>query len=139
MQDGRILRLRAFGKLSTTATPTIGFFIRWGAAVSGTLLANSELLTCSTGSANVNWGVEAYLQTRTNGSAGTIFAMGDVHLNLTASTAIDQVIGISGFDAPAAATCALNTDTALTLSALWSANSASNTLTGHIFIIESLN
>ena len=30
MQDGRVLRLRAFGKLSTTGTPTITFAIRWG-------------------------------------------------------------------------------------------------------------
>jgi hypothetical protein len=138
MQDGRVLRLRAFGKLSTTGTPTIIFAIRWG-GVSGTLLATTEAITCANGAANTAWSLEAIVQTRTNGSSGTLLVMGDVVVNLTASTNTSGTFGVSGFDAPAAVTVDLTVDTALSLTADWSAASASNTLTGMAYTVESLN
>lgn len=139
MQDGRLLRLRVFGKLSTTGTPTITFAIRWG-GVGGTLLATSEAITCANNSSNVCWSMEAYIQVRTNGSAGSLFVMGDVTVNLTASTNTSGVFGVSGFDAPAAVgSLDLTADTALSITADWSANSASNTLTGHIYSLEAMN
>jgi len=138
MQDGRVLRLRAFGKLSTTGTPTITFAIRWG-GVSGTLLATTEAITTSTGSANVNWSIEAFIQTRTNGATGTLLVFGDVVVNLTASTNVSSVFSVSGFDAPAAVTADLTADTALSITADWSAASASNTLTGMLYTVESMN
>ena len=138
MADGRVLRLRAFGKLSTTATPTIIFAIRWG-GVAGTLLATTEAITCASGAANTAWSIEAIIQTRANGSAGSLFVMGDAMVNLTASTQTSGAFGVSGFDAPAAVTADLSTDKALSITADWSAASASNTLTGHLYIGESLN
>lgn len=138
MQDGRTLRIRAFGKLSTTGTPTITFALRWG-GISGTLLATTEAITCASGASNTGWALEAIVQTRSNGAAGSLFVMGEVTVNLTASTCTSQAFGVSGFDAPAAVTCDLTADTALSITADWSANSASNTLTGHIYNIESLN
>ena len=138
MQDGRRIRVSAFGKLSTTATPTITFALRWG-GVSGTLLATTEAITTASGSVDTAWSLDALIQTRSNGSAGTLFAMGNVQVNLTASTATEGVFGVSGFDAPAAVTVDLTTDTALSLTADWSAASASNTLTGHIYTVQSLN
>lgn len=138
MADGRVLRLRAFGKLSTTGTPTITFAIRWG-GVSGTVLATSEAITCASGAANTAWSIEAFIQTRSNGSSGSLLVMGDVAVNLTASTQTSGVFGVSGFDAPAAVTVDLTADTALSLTADWSASSASNTLTGMVYTIEALN
>lgn len=138
MQDGRVVRMRAFGKLSTTGTPTITFAIRWG-GVSGTLLATTEAITCASGAANTNWSLEAYIQTRSNGSSGSLFVMGDVTVNLTASTNTSGVFGVSGFDAPAAVTVDLTADTALSITADWSAASASNTITGHMYTLESMN
>jgi hypothetical protein len=138
MQDGRVLRLRAYGKLSTTGTPTITFAIRWG-GVSGTLLATTEAITTATGSANVGWSIEAYIQTRSNGAAGSLVVMGDVTVNLTASTNTSGAFGVSGFDAPAAVTVDLTADTALSLTADWSAASASNTLTGMLYTVEAIN
>jgi len=138
MQDGRVVRLKAYGKLSTTGTPTIIFAVRWG-GVSGTLLATTEAITTASGSANTAWSLEVYLQTRTNGSSGTIMAIGNVTVNLTASTATQGVFGVSGFDAPATASVDLTADTALSLTADWSAASASNTLTGLIYTVESIN
>jgi hypothetical protein len=138
LQDGRVLRMRAFGKLSTTGTPTMTFAIRWG-GVAGTILANTEAITMASGAANVAWEIEAYIQVRSNGATGSLFVMGTAQVNLTASTSISGVFGVSGFDAPAAVTVDLTADTALSLTADWSAASASNTLTGHLYTIESLN
>lgn len=138
LADGRALRLRAFGKLSTTGTPTITFAIRWG-GVAGTLLATTEAITCASGAANTAWALEAIIQTRVNGSSGSLFVMGEVTVNLTASTQTSGAFGVSGFDAPAAVSVDLTADTALSITADWSAASASNTLTGHLYTGESLN
>jgi len=138
MQDGRTLRLTAFGKLSTTGTPTMTFAVRWG-GVSGTLLATTEAITCASGAANTMWYLQAYITTRTNGSTGTLFVTGNATVNLTASTNTTGVFGVSGFDAPAAVTVDLTADTALSITADWSAQDAANTLTGNQYYIESIN
>ena len=138
MQDGRALRMRAFGKLSTTSTPTITFAIRWG-GVTGTLLATSEAITMGSGVTTVNWALEAILQTRSNGASGSILAMGEVGIHTAAGTVVNNIFGVSGYDAPAAVTVDLTADTALSLTADWSAASASNTLTGMIYLLEVLN
>lgn len=138
MQDGRCLRLKAFGKLSTTATPTMTFAIRWG-GVTGTLLATTEAVTCASGAANTAWSIEAIIQTRSNGATGSLLVMGDCRVNLTASTQTAGVFGVSGFDAPAPVTVDLTIDQALSLTADWSASSASNTITGMAYTLEALN
>lgn len=138
MQDGRTLRLTAYGKLSTTGTPTITFAIRWG-GVTGTVLATTEAITCASGASNTMWFVQAYITTRTNGATGTLFVTGNTTVNLTSSTQTSQVFGVSGFDAPAAVTVDLTADTALSLTADWSAQDAANTLTGNQYYIESIN
>lgn len=139
MQDGRALRIRAFGKLSTTGTPTITFALRWG-GVSGTLLATTEAITTPSGAANVMWSLEILIQTRSNGATGSLLVTGVAILNLTASTQTTGVFGVSGFDAPAAVgTLDLTADASLSLTGDWSAASASNTLTAMAYILESLN
>lgn len=138
MQDGRTLELIASGKLSTTATPTITFAIRWG-GVAGTLLATTEAITNGSGVANVNWWIQAIIQTRTNGATGTLYVKGSVHLQTSATVAVDNIFGVSGYDAPAAVTGDLTTDKLLSLTADWSAASASNTITADTYILKSLN
>lgn len=138
MQDGRTLRLRAFGKLSTTGTPTITFALRWG-GVSGTLLAQTEALTMGSGVSNVNWDLDVLIQTRANGSSGSLLVMGVARVHTAAGTVLTNVFGVSGYDAPAVVTCDLTADTALALTADWSAASASNTITGMIYTLEALN
>lgn len=138
MADGRALRITASGKLSTTATPTMTWALRYG-GVSGTLLATSEAITNGSGVTNVNWRLQCEIQTRTNGATGTLIAMGELFLH-TSSTAVSvNVFGVSGFDAPAAVTVDLTATTSLSLTGDWSAASASNTLTGLMYYIESLN
>ena len=138
MSDGRTLRLRAFGKLSTTATPTMIWALRWG-GVAGTLLATTEAITMGSGVTNVNWDVELYIQTRANGASGSLLAMGVCRVHTAAGTVLVNVFGVSGYDAPAAVTVDLSIDKALSLTADWSAASASNTLTGMLYHLESLN
>ena len=138
MQDGRILRLKAFGKLSTTGTPTMTFAIRWG-GVSGTTLATTEAITMGSGVANVNWSIEALIQTRSNGATGSLIVFGEAMVHTSATAVASNVFGVSGYDAPAAVTVDLTADTALSLTGDWSASSASNTITGMYYSIETLN
>jgi hypothetical protein len=114
------------------------FALRWG-GVAGTLLATTEAMTTASGSANTAWSLEILVQTRANGATGSLLVMGDATVNLTASTQITGVFGVSGFDAPAPVTVDLTADTALSLTADWSASSASNTITGMFYTGESLN
>lgn len=138
MADGRVLRARVFGKLSTTGTPTMTFAVRWGGAA-GTLLANTEALTMGSGVTNVNFDLEIYVQTRANGSAGSLIVSGTCRVHTAAGTVLLNVFGVSGYDAPAAVTVDLTADTALAITGDWSAASASNTLTAHHYTLESLN
>lgn len=138
MQDGRVIRGTAYGKLSTTATPTLIFRLRWG-GVSGTVLMLSETLTMGSGVASVNWALDFTIQSRSNGSSGSLLAMGKLEVHSAAGTVLENVWGVSGYDLPAAVTCDLTADTALSLTAQWGTASASNTLTGLIYTGESLN
>lgn len=138
LQDGRVLRLTAYGKLSTTLTPTITFAIRIGGEA-GTLLAQSEAITNGSGVTNVNWRVEALIQVRANGSSGSLLVMGEALVHTSATAVVQNVFGVSGFDAPAAVTFDLTADATLALTADWSAASASNTLTGMLYVLEALN
>lgn len=138
MQDGRVLRLKASGKLSTTATPTMTWALRWG-GVAGILLATTEAITMGSGVANVNWVLEVTIVTRTNGAAGTLLVIGTLGIHTAVGTVLINVFGVSGFDAPAPVAVDLTIDKALSLTADWSAASASNTLTGLIYTLEALN
>lgn len=138
MQDGRALRIYASGVHSTTGTPTLTFALRWG-GVSGTVLATSEAITCGSGVTNMNWDLAAIIQTRSNGSAGSLFVSGNLRIHTSATAVSLNVFGVSGHDAMAAVTADLTADTALSLTADWSAASASNTITGKIYVGESLN
>jgi len=149
MQDGRTLRLTARGRWGNvvTAVPTMTFRIRWG-GVSGTvLLASGAIVTPAAATTNAIWAIHALLQTRSNGATGSIFCMGEVAMFEDAAPTFGTVTnygvvsgaGSAGVAAPAAVTVDLSADTALSLTAQWSASSASNTLTGHIYTIESLN
>jgi hypothetical protein len=146
MQDGRILRLRAFGRHSTTGTPTLTFRVRH-AGVSGTVLAATGAMTCGSAVSAAMWSAEFILQTRSNGSTGTLFTVGELTLGEDAASTVGSATNAAAHDfacsagvaTPAAVTVDLTADWALSFSAQWSAASASNTLTGHVYLIEGLN
>lgn len=156
LQDGRVLRLRAFGAFGTvvTANPSITFTIRWG-GVSGTVLAKSAALLTSTsalgGGASMTamWELEAYIQTRANGSSGSLMTNGTGRLYSGAQPTYNTVTaygmpfvlasGSTGGSTPVAVTADLTADTALSLTATWSASNAANSIQGLEYVIEALN
>lgn len=146
LQDGRTLRLVLYGRHSTTGTPTLTFAVRLG-GVSGTVICQSGAITCGSAVTNAMWRMEVTIQVRSNGASGTVFATGEVVLGEDAANTVGSatnasavgLMGSAGVATPAAVTVDLSTDQALAVTADWSAASASNTLTGHVYTIESLN
>lgn len=139
LQDGRVLRLAVAGKYSSTANPTIQFTTRWG-GVAGTLLCQSATILCS-GVTNYHFLMESTITTRVNGSAGTLMPIGCVYVqNSSWSPYLAFPMGAAAGTAPTAVTSLnLASDTALSVTAKWSAASPSNTLTGMSYFIEALN
>jgi len=129
---GQILRLKAFGVLSTTGTPTIILGFYYG-AVAGTALAASAAITTGSGVANVPWEIEYEGRVRSTGSTGTIMGRGTMQLGTSVSA-----ITFNPIPATALATVTIDTTTAkqVTVGATWSAASSSNTLTCHHFGVE---
>lgn len=153
MQDGRVVRLRAFGAYGTTSTPTLTFAIRWG-GVAGTVLSKSgaSVTTSGTGggaSMTALWSFEALIQTRSNGSTGTLFTNGEFILYTstvgTAGTVTNYGMpvvlasGSTGGTTPVAVTADLTADTALSLTALWGTANAANSIRGDQYVIEAMN
>lgn len=153
LQDGRCLRLRAWGAYGTTATPTLTFALRWG-GVAGTVIAKSgaAVTTSATGggaSMTAIWSFEAIIQVRSNGAAGTLFTNGEVVLYTstvgTAGTVTNYGMpvvlasGSTGGTTPVAVACDLTVDTALSLTALWGTSNAANSIRGDQYTIEALN
>jgi len=146
LQDGRTLRIRFFGKHSTTGTPTLTFRVRLG-GVAGTLIVASGAITCGSAVTNALFDGEALMTVRSNGSSGTIMGNGVARVHSATAPTVGSATGAPGIGpmtaggqtAPATATVDLTADQSLTISAQWSAASASNTLTGLNLIIESLN
>jgi len=153
MQDGRALRIRAFGGYGTTGTPTLIFSLRWG-GVSGTVMAKSSTATLTSGvgggaSMTALWELEILVQVRSNGSTGTAMSNGKAVLyTSTAGTAgtvtnygmpMPIVSGSTGGTTPAVATLDLTADTALALTATWGTSNAANSIQVHNYTIEALN
>lgn len=146
MQTDRCLRVEAFGRFSTTATPTLRLRARMG-GLSGVLIWDSGTITTTTVTAAL-WWLKILIQTRTGGASGTVFAMGLAALGSAAAPTVASatgapaigIFGVAGDDTPAAsAAIDLTADQGLALTAQWSAASASNTLTGHMRTIETMN
>lgn len=138
MSVGRRLRGEMSGKLSTTGTPTVIFTIKWGS----TTIAVSEAITMGSAVTNVNWWLNFRIQTRADGASGKLLCAGKVVVQTNASgdpTVKTNVFGVSGSDAPAEVTVDLTTAADLTVTATWSAASASNTITPMEYAIESIN
>lgn len=153
LQDGRAVRIRAFGSYGTTSTPTLIFSLRWG-GVAGTVIAKSFTVTTTSGvgggaSMTAMWALNAIIQTRSNGSAGTLFTMGEATLyTSTAPTAgtvtnygllVPIVSGSTGGTTPVAVTCDLSADTALSLTATWGTANSANSIQATSFTLEAMN
>lgn len=153
MQDGRVVRIRFFGAYGTTATPTLIFSVRWG-GVGGTVLAKqaANVTTSGTGggaSMTAMFEGEIYIQTRSNGSAGTLMTNGSTILYtstlVTAGTVTNYgqpapiASGSTGGTTPVAVAADLTADTPLALTVTWGTANAANSIQGLNYTIESLN
>lgn len=153
LQDGRAVRLTVYGSYGTTATPTLIFTLRWG-GVAGTVIAKSSTVTTTSavgGGASMTalWTFDAVIQTRSNGSSGTLMTNGLATLfTSTAGTAgtvtnygmpMPLVSGSTGGTTPAVATVDLTADTALSLTATWGTANAANSIQGLNYYIEAMN
>jgi hypothetical protein len=147
MNDGRRLKLRAIGKWSTgTPVPSLIFTVRWG-GVAGTVLAKTAAITLVVSTTNAMWDLDVELQTRSNGATGSIMANGVARVfagvapTVAATTGSAAVTPLSagGVLTPAAVTVDLTADTALALTATWSAAVSGHTLTGLNYALESPN
>jgi hypothetical protein len=153
LQDGRGLRIRAFGAYGTTGTPTIIFTVRWG-GVSGTVLAKSSTATLTSGvgggaSMTAMWSAEIVLQVRSNGSSGTLMTNGEVIMyTSTAGTAgtvtnygmpMPLASGSTGGTTPVAVSADLTADTALAFTVTWGTQNSANSIQLTNYTIESFN
>jgi hypothetical protein len=142
-----------YGAYGTTATPTITFTIRWG-GVAGTVISKTfaATLTSAVGggaSMTAMWNLDAYIQTRSNGSSGTLMTNGMVILDTstapTAGTVTNYGLempfasGSTGGTTPVAVTNDLTADTALSVTATWGTANAANSIQAHQYYIEALN
>lgn len=155
LQDGRALHLMAYGAWGTFSSAcTFTYTLRWG-GVAGTVIAKSAALVASAsmgGGASMTapWSLDAYIQTRSNGSSGTLMTNGRIfHDSGSAPTqgtvtnysvGFPLVSGTTGGSTPVVATVDLTSDTALslTITLLTNANAA-NSIQGLQYYIESQN
>lgn len=153
MQDGRAIRAKLYGSYGTTATPTLIFSVRWG-GVAGTVLAKQAANVTTSGvgggaSMTAMWELDFMIQTRANGSSGSLMTNGASMLYtstlVTAGTVTNYgqpaplASGSTGGTTPVAVTADLSADTALSVTATWSAANAANSIQGLQYYLESLN
>lgn len=125
LEEGMIVRLRAYGFFSNTGTPTLLLGFYYG-GVAGVALAATSAVTTTTGATNWPFDMEYVGRVRSKGSSGTI--MGKGHCEFPTSL---TAIAPRPIPETALATVTIDTTVAkiLTVGAQWGTSSASNTLT----------
>lgn len=129
---GSRLRVTAAGRFSTTGTPTLILGLYYG-LVTGVALGVSAAITTSSGASNLTWRAEWTVDVRTNGASGTAMTTGMV-FGVSGATAVNTIPA----SAPAVATIDTTVSKALEIGATWGTASASNTITCHSYLVESL-
>jgi len=139
---GKILRVRAVGRISTTTgPPTITFDIRFGSVV----VFNGGAVTTVASVTNKTWWLDVLLTCRAVGAGGSatanMFGVG----NLTSSAVVGSTGGAANTamlpdSAPAVGTSFdPGTSQIVDLFATWSASNASNSVQCHEYVLEALN
>jgi hypothetical protein len=131
LQIGSTIRVRAAGRFSTTATPTLLLGLYYG-GVAGVAICATSAVTTPSGVTNQTWEFEAEFDVRTIGSAGSALGVGKAINISTVAT------NMAPATAPAAATIDTTSAKALTIGAQWGTSSASNTITCHRYRVELL-
>lgn len=137
--EGRTFRATVRGRYTTTATPTITVRLRIG-GVAGAIQVASAAFTLGTvgTAAPFKVSLEATVRSFGTSTTGTTFAMGEMIFATAApNTAVPQFLPSAspaagaGYDSTAAQD--------FSITAQWSAQNASNTMTAHMYLLESMN
>lgn len=159
LADGRTMSLRASGMWSTTTgSPTMTFNLRAGVAVTGVqLCTTAAIITPATAISLAAWDLDIIITVRTNGATAALMAFGRAIMFAgVAPTISSSATGSSFTGTGVAATTPMTNngvlfsgagtatvdatgDQPLALCAKWSANSASNTITGTNYALRSEN
>lgn len=122
---GAVYRIKAWGTLGVTGTPTMTFVCKLGGTV-GTTMVTFPAVTVRSGATDGMWEAEFYLACATTGGSGTWSPMAKyTHNWLTSATTYTLVGPITA--APITRDTTISND--MVLCATWSAASASNTIT----------
>jgi endonuclease/exonuclease/phosphatase (EEP) superfamily protein YafD len=133
LKVGRMIHIRARGLWAATGTPTYTFRLQNTVGTTVTLVTGAAITVSAL--TNQSWEVDIQVQCRTEGTSGTVLAMGDLNMG--------GVTGTQYFPATGTAPAAVTVDT--TIAQTWgleiaaSASSASNTVKGLILEVKSLN
>jgi hypothetical protein len=139
------LLVKAYGVLSTTATPTLTMAIYGDVAIStpsGTPLATTGAVTMSSGVTNVPWSLEVIISNVTTGSSGTFLSDG----MFTVYNAVTTATAWGGYRCSSSAANPNTASTLTTLSAYYielaatfSAASTSNVIQVYSYVVLGLN
>ncbi|MDX3575992.1 hypothetical protein [Streptomyces sp. FL07-04A] len=122
---GAVYRVKAWGTLGVTGTPTMTFVCKLGGTV-GTTMVTFPAVTVRSGATDGMWEAEFYLACASTGGSGTWSPMAKyTHNWLTSATTYTLVGPITA--APITRDTTISND--MVLCATWSAASASNTIT----------
>jgi hypothetical protein len=80
-RPGRRLKIRAFGRITTGATPgnfQFGVYYGTGGDANGVQLAASTAQALTAGQTNLSWEAEVNVHCRSTGATGTLFATGRI-------------------------------------------------------------
>jgi hypothetical protein len=81
---GKKMRIRAFGKITTAATPGNGTFDIYygsGADATGTIVVSSSTFALTATQTTLSWEIDFYVRCQTPGATGTLFADGHALFN----------------------------------------------------------
>ena len=132
---GTVLRCTAFGRLSTTGTPTLLLGAYYGGASGIQMLAGAAPITCGpAGLTNVAWTFEGLFVVRSIGAAGTVIGTAKL-----AGISGPNNVDIAPATAPTAATIDTTAGKTIVIAAQWGTSSPSNTITCHGVAVELLN
>lgn len=122
---GAVYRIKAWGTLGVTGTPTITFVCKLG-GTGGATMVTFPAVTVRSGATDGFWELEFYLACATTGASGTWAPMARyTHNFLTSVTTYTPIGPITA--APVTRDTTVSND--MVLCATWSAASASNTIT----------
>lgn len=133
MVTGRLIHIRARGIWAATGTPTYTFRLQNTVGTTVTIVTSAAITVSAI--TNQSWELDLQVQCRTEGTSGTVLAMGEVNMG--------GVTGVNYLPATGTAPATATVDT--TIAQSWgveiacSASSASNTVKGIILEAKTIN